>query len=1012
MPSPLYSAIAPTACHSSCYRLRGFVTLVAAALSLISATRTSAANPVVLSMPHGTSDQFYDAREFVISPDGSQVLVGQNQIVQGPQDSYVFRRDFARPIEGGAPFMLSQTAYRSFGSLDTGRSSFAYTPNGSYILHVRAPETGQNQLYVTPTAGGTSRRLMDLSVFDYQISPDSQRVLMLHDYLGANNYRLYSTTLPTDGPLTLVSNAANSATVHPDGFMFSPDGTRVLMHEHRNQPISPQIFSTPSNTVSLVNLDGITVPTNEVLADGLQFSPDSSRVLFFGDRSTDEVFEIFTVPSGGGTVTKLNGTLPTGGDVTSLNLQFSPNGARVLYQAEQNTDGVHEVYSVPSTGGASVRLNSTLVAGGAVAPISFSPDSSRVLYHGDQSTNNVFEVYSVSATGGANTKLNGPLVAEGDVYGARYSPDGARVVYIADQTTDQVLEIFSTPHNQAAPIRLNAPLAVGENVTDWKFTPDGSRVIYQTALVSNPEVKELYIVPTTGGLPVKLNAPLAAGSGVIDFQVSPTGGHVVYRSGNRAYENELPAQVPGNDHVVVYSQALNLRWDTSGGSWDDATNWDRSAVPDEVTEVAIDVSSVVTIDGGTTPRRANKLAIGGGTATAVLQLRGGAAVTTYNGFSILSGGVLRGDGLVDMGSSALTTETNSELRAGTGERLRIASTATLTNNGRIEAIGSGFDLAEIEIVPTTTNAQATGSIVARNGILRFNGGLSNHGSLAVSFGSADVFGDISNNGTGRIAVSGGAQATFHDDVTNNGIITVSAAGLTQSAAVFFGTLSGNGVGGSGQVFIEGDMRPGFSPGTMAFGGDVTFGPAAQLDIEIAGDVPGARHDEVTVEGLVRLNGTLAVTLLDGFAPTLPGQSFTIVTGSVLDGAFANVVGLPSPELPGLYWTVDYTRTSAILSTTALPGDIDLDGDVDRADAASFASQYGTGSGSIWTTGDFNGDAATTLADLALLQAHFGQSLALPASASLAAVPEPVGYVIVMTTIAAIAGFKRVRRSSR
>jgi hypothetical protein len=93
-------------------------------------------------------------------------------------------------------------------------------------------------------------------------------------------------------------------------------------------------------------------------------------------------------------------------------------------------------------------------------------------------------------------------------------------------------------------------------------------------------------------------------------------------------------------------------------------------------------------------------------------------------------------------------------------------------------------------------------------------------------------------------------------------------------------------------------------------------------------------------------------------------------------------------------------------------DIDLDGDGDYFDAASFASQFGTSDGSIWTTGDFNGDAATTLADLALLQAHFGRSIAPSAATSLAAVPEPAACANLTIAIAAIAGFQRFRRRSQ
>lgn len=81
----------------------------------------------------------------------------------------------------------------------------------------------------------------------------------------------------------------------------------------------------------------------------------------------------------------------------------------------------------------------------------------------------------------------------------------------------------------------------------------------------------------------------------------------------------------------------------------------------------------------------------------------------------------------------------------------------------------------------------------------------------------------------------------------------------------------------------------------------------------------------------------------------------------------------------------YTPTSVILSTSAMPGDINLDGNVDSRDAAAFARFFGSGAGT-WATGDFNGDAATTLADLALLQSYMGSTITPNSAAT--AVPEP------------------------
>jgi len=95
-----------------------------------------------------------------------------------------------------------------------------------------------------------------------------------------------------------------------------------------------------------------------------------------------------------------------------------------------------------------------------------------------------------------------------------------------------------------------------------------------------------------------------------------------------------------------------------------------------------------------------------------------------------------------------------------------------------------------------------------------------------------------------------------------------------------------------------------------------------------------------------------------------------------------------------------------LPSPPLAGDVDLDGEVHGADAALFSQDFGRDTGSIWTTGDFNGDEATTLADWGLLQSHFGQTVSSPSAA--AAVPEPAAWTFVLVGALVIVTFRRRR----
>ena len=66
-------------------------------------------------------------------------------------------------------------------------------------------------------------------------------------------------------------------------------------------------------------------------------SPDAARVVYVADQQTDDVVEVFSVPIGGGTATRLNGPLTAGGDVLGNSPAISPDSDRVAYIADQET---------------------------------------------------------------------------------------------------------------------------------------------------------------------------------------------------------------------------------------------------------------------------------------------------------------------------------------------------------------------------------------------------------------------------------------------------------------------------------------------------------------------------------------------------------------------------------------------------------------------------------------------------------------------------------------------------
>ncbi|MEM9693278.1 MAG: hypothetical protein AAGA56_12085, partial [Myxococcota bacterium] len=118
------------------------------------------------------------------------------------------------------------------------------------------------------------------------------------------------------------------------------------------------------------------------------------------------------------------------------------------------------------------------VDGGNVIPGFFvSPNSDRIVYRADQDEEGVVELYLRSLGDGTIVKLNGPFTRGGNVLNdafdsirvvfsrsVGFSPAGSHVVYIADQDTDQSFEIYATRVDGTGNVKLNPPLALGAAV--------------------------------------------------------------------------------------------------------------------------------------------------------------------------------------------------------------------------------------------------------------------------------------------------------------------------------------------------------------------------------------------------------------------------------------------------------------------------------------------------------------------------------------------------------------------
>ena len=354
-----------------------------------------------------------------------------------------------------------------------------------------ADTDGVDELYITELGNpGVATKLNAPligggQVIDFLVSPQGDCVLYRADQEIDEVFELFLVSLDKPGaPVKLNGLLVDGGDIASE-FLFSPDGSQVVYLADEDSNGVSELFLVNVDIPGFsANLSGPLVSRGDVYS-GFTFVPDGSAVVYLADEESDGVNELFIVETGvPGYSTKLNETLVGGGDVLS-GFMVTPAGAEVIYRADQTVDNVFELYLVDlTTPGISTTLSSPMPAGGDVlGEFVISPAGDKIAYLADQDIDNVFELYVVELnTPGVSYKINRNPTTNGDVVvsGFRFSPDSGALAYVADEDFNDVIEFYLV--DLAFPsisVKLNSPLVAGGDLTTcFRFTPDGTQLVY------------------------------------------------------------------------------------------------------------------------------------------------------------------------------------------------------------------------------------------------------------------------------------------------------------------------------------------------------------------------------------------------------------------------------------------------------------------------------------------------------------------------------------------------------
>jgi Tol biopolymer transport system component len=296
---------------------------------------------------------------FAISPDGERVAFAGEQHSAGVTELY------SVAIGGGEPVRLSP------------------------------PLPPERDVYLGDACGGQGPPQQPGEGPPFLFSPDSRRVLYCADHDADEVLELYSAPVGGEAPAAKL-NLPPGAGGGVRRFAISPDGAGVVFESLSIEAGAPQeqLYRAPIGGEALPTLlSGPPRPLAVIVAFAI--GPDSATVVFTGDR--DGAGQIALYAAGGGVEpVRRSGELVSGGNVSDF--RISADGARVIYRADQRADEVQELFVGPLSGvGLTVPVSDRLAPGGDVQPaFALLPAGDRLVYLADQEIDGVDELFAAA----------------------------------------------------------------------------------------------------------------------------------------------------------------------------------------------------------------------------------------------------------------------------------------------------------------------------------------------------------------------------------------------------------------------------------------------------------------------------------------------------------------------------------------------------------------------------------------------------------------------------------------
>ena len=847
---------------------------------------------------------------FLNKSSGAQAIVGSSITVGDGTGSDLLTLQQSNQIADGVPVTINSSgtldllanseaigsltmtggAVNGTGTLTLGGNLTTNASGASAIINPNLDLGGVVRTFTVADGGATNDLEISSIVSNGGITKTGAGLLRLG---GASANTFTGTTTVNDGTLVLAKTAANGAVAGPL-VIGDSSGTDIVRLDADNQIADSAAVTI--NSAGQFNLNGFNETIAGLTMTGGSITTGAGELTLGGNVTTNA----------SSAAAAISGNLDLGGATLNFNVANGSAATDLDVTATVTNGGVIKegagTLSLSGTFSGGVTLNAGTLAGGITIPGVATYTQNAGTFAGTLTNQGTF-----TFNGGT---FAGQLINEGTAnLGANFTAGngisnfGTFTVGAGQSVTANgsgldnqgTLTLSSGTIDGSGPLVNNATLSGRGTVAGSAgFANNGSVSITggNLSLTNSGANANAGTISVPFGLQLRLLGGDLTNTGLIDLDggsISGTGTLVNAAGGTVQGGSSIQSPMT-NDGGLIHADSGTtlLISNLSGGNVNGG-------------ELRIDNGSGINVttpfaSSGTIVLFGANANLIGGAITNSGTIRGSGRVTN----SVLnSGTVLAESGLLTLSGAAPTNAAGGVIQVGPGSEV-FYSQGLAVNAGQIALLEGTFDNNNLPLANTGT--------IAGEGSIR-TGGLTNTGTIGVGGGDLDVIGAVVNSG------SVGTQSG--------------------STVRFFGPVSGAGsYPGVGTVMFLSTFSPGASPAQVSFGGDLVFGGAASLTMELAVNTPGAEHDKVVVDGAVTLAGTLDVSLLSPFT-LVPGQTFEIIdVAGTLSGMFD---GLAEGGLVG-----NFSGTNLVISYSggdgndvtllaALPGDFDFDLDVDGLD---------------------------------------------------------------------------------